>query len=37
MQVKRNSIAIGAIALCTALPVAAQTVTMEAESMTHSS
>jgi len=37
MQVKRNSLALGAIVLCTALPAAAQSVTIEAESMALSS
>ena len=37
MQVERTSVAFAAIVLCTALPAAAQTVTIEAESMALSS
>jgi hypothetical protein len=37
MQVEKTPIALAAIALCTALPAAAQTMTMEAESMSLSS
>ncbi|MFL6572426.1 MAG: hypothetical protein ACJ8G4_11775 [Burkholderiales bacterium] len=37
MQVKRTSVAFAAIVLCTALPAAAQSVTVEAESMALSS